>query len=93
MQNGFPYFLIVDGSTQSNSGFVPGAATSNTRVTSPTRATTTTYGGGVAYSFPTTDNTIMGLKEKPDNAQGVVYDAKYVVQALRKKYEIVQDQQ
>lgn len=97
-EQGFPYFVIVDGSAQSNSAYAPGVATSNTTASGSTygnqfsgRATTTTYGGGFTFSYPTTDNTIIGLKEKPENASGVVYDSKFVVQSLRKKYELDQD--
>lgn len=98
LENGYPFFVIVDGSTQSNSAYAPGVATSSTTASGNTygnqfsgRATTTTYGGGFAFSYPTTDNTIMGMKEKPESAQAVVYDSKFVVQSLRKKYEIVQE--
>lgn len=91
MENGYPFFVIVNGSAQSDSKYIPGAATSNTTVTGANRATTTTYGGGMVVTRPTSDNTIMGFKEKPDGTQGPVYDAQFVVRSLRKKYELDQD--
>ena len=49
-------------------------------------ATTNTYGGNTMYvSIPTATNTVVMFKGKPD-IQGMVFDARFIYQSIRKKY-------
>lgn len=95
LQNGFKYFVIVSNdSANSYSSF-------STPQTTTTSGTVNMYGnngtvnthsvtsGGQTYliSKPSTTNIIACFKKKPTGS-GVIYDASFVTQSLRAKYEI-----
>jgi hypothetical protein len=76
LENGYPYFAIVGSADQSSF-----------------RAFTEVHGSG-PYAWASSNiikspgraNTIIGLREKPENAP--VYDAAFLRAELRKKYEL-----
>ncbi len=94
-QNGFTHFAFTSGSKGSDTTTVynPGTSyTTGTINTSP-YSNTATYSGQTmtmggffdTYSKPKAENTVMMFKEKPKNARGVVYEAKFICQSLGKK--------
>lgn len=96
IENGFRYFSIAntDNSVSNSTYTTPtttntyGSATvyGNTAYGS---ATSTTYGGQTYnISKPSSSNTIVCYKEKPNN--GLVYDAVFLYKSLTKKYKIKQ---
>lgn len=94
LEHGFPYFIIID-----SSGDVD-YSTYTTPVTTQTTGSAyvsgnTVYGnarshtsGGQTFNIrkPSAKNTIVCFKEKPVN-QPIVYEAQFIVDSLRKKYE------
>jgi uncharacterized protein YceK len=85
LDNGFRYFVIVGAEKSSNVATMTTPTTSFTTPTGYGGATTTTYGGRTFFvSKPNTTNTILCFKDKPKS--GVVYNAKFVANALRQKY-------
>ena len=91
VQNGFAFFVIVnmaDNSTGANY-VTPTTTTATAQVVGNTvYGNATTYGGQSFYiSYPNTTNTIICFKEKPV-IQGLVYEAQYVVSALKSKHGI-----
>lgn len=95
LQNGFKYFIIINSEKHNNhityttpinstihySGFTYG-----NRYNATAYATTT---GGKTYNItrPSSINTIVCFKEKP-NFNGVIYNAKYISQSIKNKYDI-----
>lgn len=85
LENGFRYFAIVGAEKSTNVATMTTPTTSFTTPTGYGSATTTTYGGHTFFvSKPNTTNTILCFKDKPKS--GVVYNAKFVANALRQKY-------
>ncbi len=93
IENGFTYFSIADSKTvMSTSSFTTpmSSVTTGNAFSSGNAmygsAVTQTYGGQTMFvSRPTASNTIYMFKEKPD-LQGMVFDARYIFQSIRKKY-------
>ncbi len=96
LKNGFSHFIIVDGQTREERRTYTTPSQSYTTANATTSgnsayglAQTTTYGGQThSSSRPTTTNTIMCFKDKPD-IEGHVYDAKFICNSLGQKYDVV----
>jgi hypothetical protein len=95
LQHGFTHFVITDGRTRMNqSSFTtPVQATTTGTVstfgnTAHGSATTTMTGGQtVVTNKPSSTNTIVAFKGRPDTG-GMVYDAQFLYDSLSKKYDI-----
>ena len=95
LENGFRYFFVV----KSKKDFGEFLATKPTQsYTSwsayvlgnyaPGSARTTTYDGQIFFvSTPSTENTILCFKEKPE-IDDLVFDAEFVTKSIRKKYNM-----
>lgn len=85
LMNGYNYFIIVDSDKYSSKDYfkTPTSYTKNYG----TNRVTSSGGETFEYSKPTTSNTIVCYKERPDN-DVIVYDAKFLVNSLKSKYEI-----
>ena len=94
LENGYKYFIIIEGSntvsqsttnqpTRSRSDFKISESYDGYRVTGNTYS----YGGGsYTISKPSTQNTILLLKEKDQNSNTIIYDALFLKNSLREKY-------
>ncbi|PKI17104.1 CC0125/CC1285 family lipoprotein [Colwellia sp. 12G3] len=90
LENGYPYFVIIDKSAYSEESSYTTASNSTTTGqvsnTGYMKAHTTNTGGQTYnYSKPTNSNTIVGFKVKPESFS---YSAKYLVKSLKTKYDI-----
>ena len=95
LSHGFTHFVIVDGRNNEDvSSFTAPVETHTTSKKkkqgdgeSETRSSTYTTGGQTYVSVkPSTVNTIMTFKKKPDRAE-MVYDAKFLCGSLGRKYQ------
>lgn len=86
LEKGFNYFVIDDDENSKQTGVHTTPVRSETKRT--WKGATTTYYGGNTYttSKPRARKVIICFKEKPDWS-GLVYDAQFVVQSVKKKYE------
>jgi len=96
LQNGFGYFVIAEKGQAIESG----AFTTPTQTTTTGSATlsgntvygqthSTTYGGQTfIFHKPSTSNTIICFKERPQNVQGMVYDANFLKNSISQKYHM-----
>lgn len=95
LENGFRYFVIVESEKDSKVGAYTTPSTSYTTGSAYGygnyaygSATTSTYGGHTYFiSKPRATNTILCFKEKPE-VNGLVFDAEFVADAIRRKYGI-----
>jgi hypothetical protein len=95
MQNGFNYFILVGSNSDTLVSSITTPITSTTNVTGSTygnnfnaTSNTNSYGGNtILISKPSTTNTVLMFKEKPDNA-GIVYDAFFLCLSLAAKYNV-----
>jgi len=94
LKNGFKYFVVIDaGSYTSNSTYTT-PTTSNTTANvygsgnyAYGTANTTTYGGQTYnISKPSSSNTIVCFKEKPQS--GFSYNAEFIYKNISQKYDI-----
>lgn len=96
MENGYKYFIIVESEKYTKTGAYTTPTTSYTTGSAYATgnyaygsATTTTSGGHTyVYSKPRSTNTIVCFKEKP-NVDGLIYDAAFITQSIKKKYGIM----
>lgn len=94
-QNGFRYFIVVGSARDSSLSTYTAPTQSYTTGsvygygnTAYGSARTTTYGGqSYIIQKPSTTNTIVCFKDKPETA-GLVFDAEFVKRSLREKYAI-----
>jgi len=92
---GYTHFVLAGSKSSSEIGAFTTPTTSNTTGSAYRsgnyiygNATTQTYGGQTVFvSKPSTTNTVIMFKSKPDG-QGMVYDAKFICQSLGQKYEV-----
>jgi hypothetical protein len=93
LESGYTHFgLVASGSSSETStyttpttSYTTGSAYSSGRNVYGS-ATTNTYGGQTVFiSKPSATNTVVMFRSKPD-LQGMVFDAKFVYESLRKKY-------
>jgi hypothetical protein len=95
LANGYNYFVIVESGQSSKVGAYTTPTTTktdaNARISGNTiygNATTTTYGGQTyIISKPSSMNTILCFKEKPD-IQGLVFSAEIISRSIKNKYNI-----
>lgn len=87
LEHGFPYFVVVnaEGYSSQSAYTTPTTTTGSATVIGNTVYGSTVTSGGQTYVFtkPSSRNTIVCFKEKPD---GVVYEAQYVIRSVRQKY-------
>lgn len=97
LQEGYSYFAFADSRSQvdTTAGMVTPVTTTATgsgyrsgNMVSGSATSVSSGGQMIFISSPSTNNTVVMFKAKPDNA-GVVYDAKFICNSLGKKYEIV----
>lgn len=96
LKNGFTHFAVIDSQSRERHGSYTTPTQSYTTANATAygnsaygTAQTTTYGGQtIQFSKPSTTNTIMCFKGKPD-IQGLVYDAQFLCNSLGSKYEVV----
>lgn len=94
LNNGFKYFSIINSNNYTSNSTYVSPTTSNTTGSAYSSgnyaygsATTTTSGGQVYnISKPSSSNTIVCFKEKPNNMFS--YNAKFIYKNIRKKYNI-----
>lgn len=93
IENGFKYFIIINSDQYSTLKSYTSPVTAETEINpdlsgglfGPT-ATTTISGGETTYSeSPTSSNTIICFKEKPE---GFSYNARFLEKSLKQKYNI-----
>jgi hypothetical protein len=88
-EHGFPFFAIVDGvSDTRTSGYTtPTTTTGSATVIGNTVSGSSTTTGGQTYTIrkPSTKNTIVCYKDKPNS---VAFEATYVIASIRQKYGI-----
>jgi len=95
LEHEFRYFVIIESEKGTKIGTYTTPSTSYTTGSAYGygnyaygSATTTTYGGQTyIISKPRATNTILCFKEKPE-INGLVFDAKFVINSIRKKYGI-----
>ena len=95
-EHGYGYFVIV----QSRAGYsystyttptesrTTATATTHGNTTNVTARTTTSGGDTYVHAKPSTLNTIVCFRERPENTQGMVYNAEFVSRSLSQKYGI-----
>jgi hypothetical protein len=96
IKNGFTHFVVIDSQSREKHGTYTTPTQSYTTANANAygnsaygTAYTTTYGGQTFnISKPSTTNTIMCFKGKPD-IQGLVYDAQFLCNSLGSQYEVV----
>lgn len=95
LKNGFNYFIIISSKKHTNYSTYTSSTYSTTNYSGTTygnnfngTANTTTT-GGETYNIakPSSSNTIVCFKEKP-NINGVIYNAKYISKSIKDKYDI-----
>lgn len=95
LKNGFTHFAVINSQSREQHGAYTTPTQSYTTVNATAfgnsaygTANTTTYGGStLIISKPSTTNTIMCFKERP-NVQGLIYDAQFLCQSLGTKYQV-----
>jgi len=90
LENGFTHFGLIDSRDLAEISSYTSPVQSNTYVNPATgQATTHTYGGNTYISSaPHSFKTIICYKGKPEDGKGVVFDAAFLKESLRKKYEL-----
>lgn len=94
LENGFQYFAIIDENNHTSHGTYTTPTTSHTTANAQVsgnyvhgNATTTTTGGQTyIISKPSSSNTIVCFKEKPESV--FTYNASYIYKNVREKYNI-----
>jgi hypothetical protein len=95
LQYGFTHFIVVDKADLSRSGSFTTPTSSSTTGSASiigntvTGSSTTQFYGGQTYAFkkPGASNTIVCFNDKPQIG-GAVYDAAFLVQSLKVRYQI-----
>lgn len=93
LEHGYTHFALAASGSSTNTSTYTTPTTSYTTGSAYSAggsaygsATTNTYGGQTVFiSKPSSTNTVVMFKGKPD-IQGMVFDAKFVYDSLRKKY-------
>ncbi|GMT43549.1 MAG TPA: hypothetical protein ENG97_01715 [Deltaproteobacteria bacterium] len=95
LKNGFKYFIIVNSEkyakteeyTTPITSYTTGSAYGTGNYAYGNTTTTTTGGQTYFYSKPSSTDTIVGFKKKPD-VKGLVYNAEFVIKSIKNKYGI-----
>jgi hypothetical protein len=86
-EHGYPFFVVIsEREDASRSTYTtPTTTTGSATVTGNTISGSSTMTGGDTYVTvkPSTRNTILGFKERPN---GFAYEARFVIRSLRQKY-------
>lgn len=92
IENGYNYFAIIkeEATVKTSTYTTPAQAETHGAVYGNTYSTKTYYSGGETYTYhkPRVGIMIECFKEKPENLQGIVYDAEQVKTNIKSKYEI-----
>lgn len=96
LKNGFTHFAVIDSKSREIHSSYNSPTQSYTTANATAygnsaygTATTTTYGGQTVHiTKPSTTNTIMCFKGKPD-IQGLVYDAQFICNSIGQKHSVV----
>jgi len=92
--NGFSFFIIVEKADRTGYSTYTNPTKSHTTASATSYGSTaygsatTTTSGGESYLMqkPGLANTIVCFKERPQNIQGLVYNAEFVYRSLTQKY-------
>jgi hypothetical protein len=95
IENGYRYFVIVDSKDYSKLSAYTTPKTSQTTGNAYVsgnhvygEATTTTYGGQThLVSKPSSSNTILCYKDKPDT-DGLIFESEFVIKSIKAKYKM-----
>ena len=96
LKNGFTHFVILDGKSRAERGTFTTPLQANTTGSASVYgntaygSSTTTFTGGQTFAIvkPSTTNTIMCFKERPQ-VDGFVYDARFIYNSLGQKYGLI----
>lgn len=93
LAHGFAYYTIVEdrSRTESSSFVTPVETTTKSKRKGNgevIETSTTTGGHEIVDTFPTAVHTIRCFQKRPDNAPGIVYDARFVCGSLGKTYKV-----
>ena len=99
LENGYKYFIIIDGKSSTDTQAYTTPITSNTQGmvnmygNQGSYSGTTYYSGGQTYIFhkPSTSNTIKCFKEKPENIPAMLYDAEQIAKNIKEQYGIKEE--
>ena len=86
LQQGYKYFVITSGVSDMSHSAYTAPTTATTNVYGNTAYTNFSGGGTMIISKPSSENTIIMLKEKPDNIQDF-YEAEFVCKSIGLKYD------
>jgi hypothetical protein len=95
IKNNFSFFVIAEAKSGSNYSSYTTPVQSQTNLSATTfgntttGTATTTYSGGqtIVTVRPSSTNTVIYFKERP-NIQGLVYNAEFICNSLGQKYEV-----
>jgi hypothetical protein len=86
--NGYSYFIIVNEASRSDGMESHGGGVVSGFKTSPTSSFGSIAGSSSTSSKPSTTNTLVCYKSKPENSSGLVYDATFIINSIENKYHI-----
>jgi hypothetical protein len=95
LENGFSYFSITDSNTDVTTGTFTTPRQSYSTGTVQGYGNLATYQGSTQYyggqtiavRKPTSSNTVIMFKEKPENTLNA-FDAKFIIKSIKRKYDI-----
>lgn len=86
LKNGYQYFAIIDSNSYTSRSSYTIPITSYTNYTNGSAVTTTTGGQTYYTSRPSSSNTIVCFKEKPESTFS--YNANFIYKSITEKYDI-----
>jgi len=87
--NGFSYFAIINEISRSDGIEASGVASSY--ITSPTSSFSIGSGISSTSSKPSTTNTIVCFKSKPENVSGIIYNTTFIIGSIGNKYHVLSE--
>ncbi|ADE13064.1 CC0125/CC1285 family lipoprotein [Sideroxydans lithotrophicus] len=91
--NGFMYFVISNGTSRSDGTISDGSGVGTGFQTSRSTSLGSYASSSSTSSKPSTTNTIVCYKDKPENTSGMVYNASFIINSIEKKYQIESETQ
>jgi hypothetical protein len=91
-QHGFDFFVIITGVSRSDGTETVGSSYASTKQTSKNSASAFGIGSSFSSNKPSTTNTIVCFKSKPDNFGGLVYSADFLIKSMSAKYVIPREE-
>ena len=85
LEHGYKYFVLVDERQSVEHHTTPVQSRTTGHISGDTFTANTSTSGGHTFKKPSSKNTILCFKEKPEQFS---YDAKFVFQSIRTKYAI-----